>query len=95
MTGNNLCDFCIKLLEWWAAHTPLTYAEINNIMFIVLQPAIIFFYFLMAIIGAKTSSKRVKRTVITLSVIVMIILVLSTIALFAIPFFAGGFYTKS
>lgn len=28
-TGNELCDICIDIMQWWSDNTTLTYGEIN------------------------------------------------------------------
>lgn len=88
-TGNNLCDMCIDIMVWWSRHLPLSYGEINILLFVILQPALIFMFFVTTLLAASKNQK-VKRATIVFSIFAMFILTLFAVALVAIPIIDVG-----
>lgn len=84
-TGNEFCDFCIDIIAWWGNNTPLSYGAINVLLFVVIQPFLIFLFFVTTIIAAKASSPRIKKWVVIFSALLMLLLTLGVVLLFAIP----------
>lgn len=88
-TGSALCDFCIDVMKWWAAHTPLTYGDINVLLFIVLNPLLTLTFMIttlvlaVARVGAKTRRVLVCGTVVTLVLSILFVGLLLAVPLFA------------
>lgn len=80
---DKLCEDCTKLLEFWADNSFLTYGEINVLLFIILQPLLILIYFIFTMILGYTDNKKLKTTIVCISIIIMIGCALGTYVLIA------------
>ena len=58
-TGNELCDICIEIIKWWSDNTFLTYGEINVLLFIIIQPILVFVSAFFAIYTYFKKSKTI------------------------------------
>ena len=52
-----ICDFCVELMIWWSHHLPISYGAINVLMFIIIQPLMILFFF-----GSSVAIYLAKKT---------------------------------
>ncbi len=80
-TGNELCDICIEIMEWWSNNTPLTYGEINVLLFIIIQPALIF---VSAFFVIYTYFKK-STIVLLLNILIILLYIIGTIILVGLP----------
>lgn len=85
MDFDNICDICIKILEWWSNKTPLSYATINVLLFIILQPLLIIFYFVTTLIALKLKTKKAKVILAVISIILFVLMVVFTFLLVFLP----------
>ena len=88
-TGNNLCDMCIDIMVWWSRHLPLSYGEINILLFVILQPALILMFFVTTLLAASKNQK-IKKATVVFSIFAIFVLILFAIALVAIPIIDVG-----
>ena len=80
-TGNELCDICIEIMEWWSNNTPLTYGEINVLLFIIIQPALTF---VSAFFVIYTYFKK-STIVLILNILIILLYIIGTIILVGLP----------
>lgn len=76
MNLNALCDLCIEMLEWWSRCTPFSYGEINVLLFIIIQPLLIVFYFATTLSDLLFSEKKKVRTNLWIASIAVFVLIL-------------------
>ena len=84
-TGNELCDFCIDIMEWWGNNTPLSYGAINVLLFVVVQPLLIILFFTTTLIAVWSKSLKVRKWIAVFSILLMLLLVIGVFLLFALP----------
>ncbi len=82
---DDICNYCIRILWWWAKNSPFSYGELNVWLFIIIQPMLIMAFMFTTILGCLTKSNRVKRVLIVITIATFILFVAMTILLFAIP----------
>lgn len=84
-TGNEICDFCINVIEWWSKNTTFSYGEINVILFIVVQPTLILLFAITTIIASITKSKKLKKYLLVLGIVGIVGLIVGTCVLIGFP----------
>ena len=94
-TGDEICDFCIDVIAWWSNNSPLSYGELNVLLFIILQPLLIIAYCITTIVASVTKSKKLKKYLFVFGIIGIIILIVGTCILLGFPLLDGSFQMKS
>lgn len=85
-TGNEICDICIDIMQWWSNNTGLSYGLINVLLFVVFQPGLILFFFSTTLAGCITKNRRFKKILIIGSIIMLLLLIMFTVVLLLLPF---------
>ena len=80
-TGNELCDICIDIMQWWSNNTTLTYGEINVLLFIIIQPILVF---VSAFFAIYTYFKK-SITILVLDILMIALYIIGTIILVGLP----------
>lgn len=83
-TGNELCDICIEIIKWWSDNTFLTYGEINVLLFIIIQPILVF---VSAFFAIYTYFKK-SKTILVLDILMISLYIIGTIILVGLPLMA-------
>ena len=84
-----LCDFFIKILEWWSKGSYYTYASLNIWLFFILEPLLILTFMALTIVGTKTKSEITKKRIRIFTYITFGICIIIPIVLIAIPMLNG------
>lgn len=87
-TGNSFCDFCIDVMVWWSRHIPLSYGAINVLLFIVIEPLLICFYFVTSVWTALTKNDKTKKALLIAAIVVFVLFIVGTIILVSGPVIA-------
>ena len=82
---DNICKFCIEILEWWSLHTPITYSEINVWLFIIIQPLLITIFCITTIYSCNTENKIVKKVITYFTIVFYILLINMVIIMILYP----------
>lgn len=61
MFGEFLFKLCVGILMYWVDRIPLNYEELNVVLFMFIEPALIFMYAIIAMIACKTKNEKVKN----------------------------------
>lgn len=85
MTGNELCDLCIKIMEWWSRNTPLSYGTINVLMFIIIQPLLILYFFVNNVLMICLKNNKFRKALFAISVIVFVLTIVTGAVLVFVP----------
>lgn len=85
-TGDTLCDICIEIMVWWSKNTPLTYGEINVLLFIIIQPILT----LICAISAIYNYIKKSLIVLWINIIIIIGYIIGTIILVGLPFLCAS-----
>lgn len=80
-TGNEICDYCIEIMEWWSKNTPLTYGEINVLLFIIIQPVLT----MICAFSVIYIYRRKSLAVLYLNIFIILGYIIGTIMLLLLP----------
>lgn len=84
MDFDRACNVCIGIMEWWANHTPLSYGEINILLFVIIQPLLIVLFIATTIYNSYRHN-RASLFFRHLAIAVLIGSVVATIVLLLLP----------
>lgn len=94
MNFDYACAACIDIMKWWANNTPLTYGEINILLFVIIQPLLILLFIATTIYNSYRQN-RTSRLFRILAIAVLIVSVVATITLLLIPMTNGTLAIKA
>ena len=80
-TGNEICDYCIEIMEWWSKNTPLSYGEINVLLFVFIQPVLT----MICAFSVIYIYRRKSLTVLYLNIFIILGYIIGTIMLILLP----------
>jgi len=89
MTENALCNFFIRILNWWAHRSGFGYGEINVLLFLILQPLLILLFMITTVWGCRTASGRMKTALQIFTAVMFAICAAGTIVILIIPWNDG------
>lgn len=82
---DQLCNYCIEIMHWWADHSFLTYGQINIILFVILQPLLIIYGCWATYKCATTRSEKTKKTLKYISLAIIALGIIGTLVVCTIP----------
>lgn len=79
--------FFRDIMRWWGDNSPLSYGQVNVLLFLVIEPLLIFSFFMLGMKALKTKDKSTKSVIEVGSILLIMFLVVATIIfLIGIPF---------
>jgi|GEM_PF-6432608 len=87
MFGEFLFKLCVGILMYWVDRIPLNYEELNVVLFMFIEPALIFMYAIIAMIACKTKNEKVKKWIKIFNIVSILILVILTLIFLIYPIF--------
>ena len=83
------CAFAFfrDMMRWWGYNLPLSYGQVNVLLFLIIEPLLILSFFLLGMKALKTKDKLTKSVIEVGSILLIMFLVMAILALIGIPDF--------